>query len=347
MWTIQNYTPFAVGGSFVCDREGQKLWALAVRATFMIADNGQLVRARTQPPVSRSAKYAGDVTKSSLLFDTDFPFAKSATDVIVTASAWAPGGRPTTSVDAAFQVGTLRKQLRVYGERAWVRAGPGALVPTRPKPFVSMPIRYERSFGGEDPEAGVRWQLNPAGCGFASNHAKLVHARVPNVEDPRAPLIDSAHRPREAAGFGALAPHWAQRQRFVGTYDARWKRERAPLWPEDFDARFFQVAPHDQQVVGFLRGGEPCVLLNMTPSSNLRFVLPRVRIYSNTVFSDREERRDAQLHTVLIEPDEQRLTMVWHAALPCHDREHLLQHSSIKWEGERTWVESPVSTSTA
>jgi hypothetical protein len=57
-----------------------------------------------------------------------------------------------------------------------------------------------------------------------------------------------------------------------------WRRERAPLWPLDFDPRFCQVAPSDQQVPGFLHGGETCRLLNLTPEGSTTFVLPKLCI---------------------------------------------------------------------
>ena len=37
-------------------------------------------------------------------------------------------------------------------------------------------------------------------------------------------------------------------------------KTRQPLLPDDFDDRYFQFAPADQQAPAFLRGGEPVVL---------------------------------------------------------------------------------------
>jgi hypothetical protein len=138
-----------------------------------------------------------------------------------------------------------------------------------------------------------------------------------------------------------LPGHWLQRNRFAGTYDARWQRTRAPLWPRDFDTRFFQAAPADQQVPGYLRGGEPLVLHNLVPEGTVQLVLPRLRIHVETQFKDGDESTDAVLHTVFVETEERRLTLVWHAAQRCHGREHKLRQSVIKWEGPQTWAEAP------
>jgi hypothetical protein len=177
--------------------------------------------------------------------------------------------------------------------------------------------------------------LNPVGRGFSKQVAALEHQAVPNVEDPREPLTVAGQAPSQPAGFGALAPHWSQRTRYAGTYDARWQREQAPLWPEDFDARFFQVAPADQQIQGFLRGGEVCELRNLTPQGLLRFTLPRLRIATTTHFTDNEVQRPADLHLVLIDADARRIQLVWQLALECHGREHTLRCTRIRWEGER------------
>jgi hypothetical protein len=345
MWVTKNHTPFAVAGAFACDVAGRKQWLVAIRATFEIEAGGQLVRAAEQLPVARAPKFRSEPATSSLVHDADLVFGKRATDIILNAQAWAPGGRPTHVLDVGFELGRIRKSLRVYGERVWTRVA-GGLMPSRPSPFVSIPIHYERAFGGADPRGQGHFAVNPVGRGYAFEPAALVDKLVPNIEDPREPLDRPEARPRKAAGFGAIAGHWPQRARYAGTYDERWQRERAPLWPEDYDTRFAQAAPEDQQVEGFLRGGELCTLHNLSRAGTLRFALPTPQLRVITQFADGEIDRDAVLHTVFIEPDENRLTLVWCSAIECHDREHLLERSLILAEGKRTWAERRRSTST-
>ena len=71
---------------------------------------------------------------------------KPGTDIYLNAVAYAPNGRPSTRVKVAFQVGGLRKELVVYGNRTWSRAV-GGVVPSAAAPFLEMPITYERAFG--------------------------------------------------------------------------------------------------------------------------------------------------------------------------------------------------------
>ena len=346
VWIAENYTPFAVGRAFARDRDGREHWVVAVRATFTIAPNGELVVAETQEPVSRVPTYLGDPGRSSLLFESDLPFTRTATDVILIAQAWAPGGRPASTVDVAFQLGGLRKALRVHGERYWRRTiGSAGLTLSRPEPFVNLPIVYERAWGGVDPESEASWPLNPIGRGFARRGDALNGALAPNIEDPRQPLSEPCVAPSAPAGFGALSSNWAQRLRYAGTYDEEWELERAPLWPKDFDARFFQVAPVDQQVEGFLQGGELCELHHLTPGiERLRFALPRVTIHTTTLFTDRTEARVADLHLVLLEPDHRRLQLVWQIALECHGREHTLRRTRIQYQGDKLCLSQSMRT---
>ncbi|MCV5264373.1 DUF2169 domain-containing protein, partial [Escherichia coli] len=54
------------------------------------------------------------------------------------------------------------------------------------------------------------------------------------------------------AGFGPVPPFFEARQTLAGTFDEEWIENRKPMLPLDFDRRFFQSAPADQQCKGFL-----------------------------------------------------------------------------------------------
>ncbi len=61
--------------------------------------------------------------------------------------------------------------------------------------------------------------------------------------------------PLEPFGFGFVGRSSPGRAAFAGTYDRRWLDEVCPFLPEDFDHRYYQGAPPDQQYSHF-RGGE-------------------------------------------------------------------------------------------
>jgi hypothetical protein len=105
------------------------------------------------------------------------------------------------------------------------------------------------------------------------------------------------------------------RRALAGTYDARWEQSKKPLLPDDYDPAFALSAPTDQRTEKPLVGGERVELLNMTPDGVLRFELPRLSLGFTTRIRARREPHGARLVTVLIEPEERRLSLVWQSAL--------------------------------
>jgi hypothetical protein len=102
-----------------------------------------------------------------------------------------------------------------------------------------------------------------------------------------------------------------------------------PLVPLDFDDRYYQCAPVEQQVPGHLRGGEPVELYNLTPDGALRFSLPRVYLAFSTRIGRQVVGHRAKLHTVILEPDGPRVMMVWHTSLMCHGHDHELELTRV------------------
>jgi hypothetical protein len=314
MWVVDNQTPFAAERCWIRDRDGSEVWLVAVRAAFSIAPDGATQPAKEQEPVVMAPEYWGEPAATSLRYDSDLVHKKLSTDVLLHGHAYAPKGKPAEQVDVSLETEGVKKQLSVIGDRVWERSLGGVKL-SAPTPFVQMPIRYERAFGGRDESSSNpkewTWDVhNPVGRGFAAKRDNLAGKPAPNIEGPAADV---------AAGFGPVPGHWLPRASFAGTYDAQWERDRLPLLPDDFDDRFYQSAPPDQQTPRFLQGGELVELRNLTPNGYFRFHLPRVTLRFRTRFSkgpDREHR--GQLHTVIIEPDVPRVVMVWHTHLSCH-----------------------------
>jgi hypothetical protein len=333
MWEVDNYTKYAHAHSWDRDRSGADTWIVIVKGTFLILPDGTTAVAEEQPPVCEVPQYFGAPGLSSLRIDTDLIRVKPSTDVLVLGHAYAPNGRRATQVDVTLRTSAFEKTLRVFGDRVWAR-GPLGLNLSSPEPFLKMPLVYERAAGGVDRttvnSANVFWdERNPVGAGFASDPVDLANQKAPNIEYPN----DPTSSPRKAvrpAGFGPIGAHWVPRRRWAGTYDARWERERKPLTPEDLDDRFYLCAPEDQQLPAHLTGGETIELRNMTPEGTLTFRLPRVVLGFETVFDTDEPVLHRQvLHTVRIEPDVPRVSLVWQTSLQCHGRVLKLDHTRV------------------
>ena len=332
MWLLQNDTPFAAERTWVRDENGAEIWIVAVKASFVIGSDGEQALAAEQSEVSRIPKFRGSPENSSLLYESDLIHKKGRTDVVVDGCAFSPNGRPAEKVGVRLKVANIDKFLRVYGNRTIEPTITGVKT-SRPEPFIQMAITYERSFGGtdqkDDDPRRHRWEpRNPVGVGFATEGGHVIGTLAPNIEDPHWPY--QSCRQGKPVGFGPIARHWMPRVKLAGTYDTHWEETRKPLLPSDFDARFYQCAPEDQQTDGFLTGGESVELYNLTPDGYLSFLLPRVTLAMTTRFYDGTvaEHRGA-LHTVLLQPSIRSFQMVWHSQLPCHHKVNKLKVTQI------------------
>jgi hypothetical protein len=324
MLQLINNTPYQTMLLLTPDTQGvDTVWTI-VRATYELRGNAALP-AVEQIPVADSDVYSGAVGQSSITMPTDLYHAKPGTDVLLVGSAKAPGGRPTTEVDVRLAVGTVDKTIRVIGERRWTGRVRSAS-PSEPEPFDTMPLVWERAFGGVDVIDGKEpvisfEERNPVGTGFRVRNGRkeLEGMKLPNLEDPSQRVRHPLDRP-EPVCFGPVAPLWEPRRSFAGTYDAAWQRERAPYLPYDFDSRFFQAAPLDQVIEKHPEGGEVVELDGVDREGPRRFALPRERFLVNHRIDRAYFEEQAKLDTVLIDVDQNRLTLVFRAALRCDKR---------------------------
>jgi hypothetical protein len=116
-------------------------------------------------------------------------------------------------------------------------------------------------------------------------------------------------------GFGPVARWWQPRVGYAGTYDEGWQRDRAPVWPTDFDERFFCAAPASLQAMPHLRGGEPVYLEGLHRDGPVRFHLPALRMVVRFRFNGRDIRSAMVLDAVIVEPDSGHMTLIHRAAV--------------------------------
>jgi hypothetical protein len=314
MWMLDNRTPYGAERNWTRDAQGAHWWIVAVKATFSLAADGQLELADEQPPPELAPEYFGEPGKSSLRYDSDLLAVKPDTDVLVAGHAHAPGGRAAPTVPVGIRVGKLQKQLLVHGDRVY-RMGPAGLNTSGARPFRTRPIRYELAFGGTDfsdpdPKQHRIDERNPVGRGFA--------VRTERLEDKPAHSIEYTSgdpAKRGPAGFGPIDPGWQPRRALAGTYDERWAKSKKPLLPDDFKPSFALSSPVDQRLAKPLVGGERVELLNLTPEGRLLFEIPRMTLGLTAAFGRRREPLEPHLVTVMVEPEDHRLSLTWQATL--------------------------------
>jgi hypothetical protein len=335
MVPIHNKSPFAAELFSLADLDGQEVLLLVVAATFGVDDAYRLRAVDPQPPIHVADEHYGDPANSSVRFEGDVALEKPYVDVIVNGTAYAPAGRPVGALPVELHVGDIHKRLIVYGDRKR-RLGGSA---SDPEPFVTMPIVYERAYGGydrrdTDPAKHKIYFQNPVGLAFRNCRSSdpAVTSEFPNIEYQSGPVMPGTGIP---AGFGIVGRAWTPRLQLAGTFDAEWLRNQWPLLPKNFQSRHYQAAPIDQQSPQ-IGGGAEVVLTNLTPRGDWRIRLPVLDIPVRLYFSDRVEHAVPRADTVLLQPDQKMLTLSSRLRIPVRRnrralKEIVLGHVSSAW----------------
>ncbi len=317
MFHLTNDTPFAAQMIAHPDSRGIDALYVLVKATYRLTDKPG--HAENQMPLLQNDVYWGEPGVSSLKYPADIHPEKPGTDVIVVGEATAHDGRPMLQMQVSLSVAGRVCSLAVFGDRQWDK-GLTVTQPGKPKPFTRMPLVYERAFGGMCEIEGENKHLvyeekNPVGKGFIDKQSRKdpAEAGLPNIEDVKN-LMRSPNDHPLPKGFGAIAPYWHPRASFAGTFDETWQKTRAPYLPEDFDTRYYHAAHPDLIFAEYLKGGEPVIMVNLSPKGRQQFNLPNDEPKIEVDATGRFETVKANLETVLLEPTDERLCLTWKAA---------------------------------
>jgi hypothetical protein len=260
-------------------------------------------------------------------------FVKPGTDVVLIGHAYAPDTR-TTEMRVGLRVGALSKQLLITGDRVWFRTA-GLVSATKPRPFEKVPLIYERAFGGWDrghPDVAKHTfeVRNPVGTGYRRAGGFQEDLHLPNIEDPRSPIDGFGDRPAPA-GFGFVSPHWQPRAQLAGTYDEAWEKTRAPLLAKDFDRRHLNAASPGLVADGYLRGDEAVAGVGLTADGRLHFTLPGAPPPPVEIeqIDGKAQPVELNLDTVIIEPDERRVMLLWRGHLALRNGPHDVRRITV------------------
>lgn len=146
--------------------------------------------------------------------------------------------------------------------------------------------------GDNPPLAHVVCPVNPLGLGYTQRwylHACHQH----QVEAPRIVAVNSPFTLQhfvealegnadwsapafQPAGLGCISRTWLPRLPLAGTYDLNWLENHHPALPEDFNFRYWNAAPQDQQIP-FPHPGATITLYGFRPEGDITFTLPANR----------------------------------------------------------------------
>jgi len=320
---LEHITGMEAGYTMGMEPSGRELLVVCIKGTFSFPkqEDEEPQLAEEQVPLTEADTFTGEPGFSAPVYETDYAPYKANCDVLLKGSAYGPLGRAVTHVPVTLQVGKLRKSFKVVGDRFWVNEWSG-ISSTRPQPFTVKKISYDKAFGGvddsyHDPAKVHAYMNNPIGTGF---HYHLDKAFIdgkllPSTEELKNPITNPSGNYRPMS-FGPVGRGWQPRSGYGGTYDQNWIDNIFPFLPPDFDTRYYQAAPEDQQMP-YPQGGEQVVLLNLTPEGRTVFRLPHKHMLVWFLLQNGEEvDKPALLDTIILEPDARRFMLVWRATIP-------------------------------
>jgi len=338
-----NATRMTAGYNMGLEPSGRELLVVVIKGTFVLPKPGEPVQlAEQQLPLIMADTFSGEPGFSAPLSEIDFAPRKHACDVLLRGSAHAPAGRQVQRMQAGLRIGPMQKVFEVVGDRVW-QAGLTSITASAPQPFTQMPISYDHAFGGadrhsEDEHEHDAYLPNPVGRGWHKHlkSAWVDGAPLPNLEEVGLAVASPSGNYRSVA-LGPLGRGWPQRARYAGTYDEDWLANVFPFLPKDFDERYYQAAPEDQQMAP-PKGPLEVTLSGLRPDGLRQFVLPFFEAPVH-VFPKRGPREDltALLDTIVFEPDEERFTMSWRVARPLKKSMHEIAQVLIGKKGREWW----------
>jgi hypothetical protein len=317
---VRNRTLFSYASLLAADKNATPHFVALLQGSYTIAPSGKISLLEEQTAPVLGGEWYGDPATSSMRLEPQIAFAKQSTDIVMLGAAHAP--QPGTNrMQVGIRVGHIQKLAIVTGTRRLLSSAAGVRI-TEPEPFDSIPLVYERAFGGwdrraENPEEHRCEVRNPVGMGYRdSSRDTDSEVLLPNIEDPQTPIGYYGQTPLPA-GFGFIAPNWQPRLALAGTYDEVWDQQRKPLLPVDFDEKFFNAASPGLIAPTYLRGDEAVTVIGAAPQGRVAFNLPgqpppacRVEMRGRNHIQ-----LQTQLDTLIVDMDKFVLTLQWRAHL--------------------------------
>lgn len=291
---------------------------LAAKATFEVDGRGRARAAPDPEPV----RAVDEETELGVLPRDLVERGAPGLEVMMLGEARAPRYRPVEAMTVSLAVGARCWRLRVVGSRRWVGEGDRA-APSRPRPFVRMPLVWARAFGGTcpvhlDPSTviDVYDGRNPAGRGFdpgpvarglgaylgaPSGYPRWSAARhLPNVEHPGRPVRTPRDAP-EPAGWAPLDARMLGRPRDSGDQGG------GPWGALAYRAPPGLVLPGVPPGTWVRTGG-------LHPDGAWGFRLPELEVEADYVLGGRRGTRALRPEVLLLRPGASRFTVLYRLA---------------------------------
>ncbi|MEZ4453357.1 MAG: DUF2169 domain-containing protein [Nannocystaceae bacterium] len=321
---LVNQTPIAASITVgTLDGVDRRCGFVTAKATFVVGDDARVrLDGRDPFPIFDHDQ----PTPLGLLPSDRVPRRDPALEVIVLGRAHG-GDRSSMIVD--LEVGAHRRELQVTGDRTWETILGAARIGA-PASIGAMPLTWERAYGGScecwiDAHSvlDLEHPWNRLGRGFDAEKLAVDlgkafkpprgyprldpehRRRLPNLEDPRAPIERWADEPRPYC--------WATVPTDVGAHLQRPHDRLAdgrPMTPEEMLTTIWHRA-HPDWIVATPPRESDVTLRGMTPRGLWRFRLPPLRILADYELGDRGGTVELAPHLLMLLPEESRFYLVY------------------------------------
>lgn len=327
---LTNHTPLAALARPYRDHKGRNHILLVAKGTWRLS-TGRMASAEKQVGLHEQAVRLriGDLELDAaqrlamqarqdeqiIWLEHDMSPPKPVFDVIVAGYVTAPDDHHKAYIDASIRIGTQRARMRAFVPRYWCIGWLGYYV----KPIVPAAHRVPITYAVADSAAG--FPLDPPGASDG-----LVAAWLPWIESQDATSRRGKHS-KAPAGFGYWPDSAAHRQRYTGTCDAAWEKKTAPNLPKDFNPRFYNIAHPDLQLSKAPAGGTSIELTHLAKRAVIecRFPTLSLSVQASTAGGQALAAALLQADTLIIEPEFDRMSVVWRILLPAGTQESTLR----------------------
>lgn len=285
---LRNFTPFANMRFSNLDAQGREFGVFMVKTAWDILPDGSCRLSDEQEPfVLTDQAFADGGTR----YASDLVPWKPATDVMLNATTFAPGGQAARQWTTGARVKDdqtgailINRSIAVSGPRAW-RQRFGFWRLEEAAAVEHLALRYENAFGGQvdmgkdgsgEPVLKA-FEENPVGIGYAKEGHVPADGTVPEprLAEPGASRRNPFER-LAPVGFGPIPAAWLPRRPLGGTYDRFWRENVWPAWPADYDFAFHNAASAGMTCRLSQGAGVEITLANMHPDHpNWTIRLPR------------------------------------------------------------------------
>lgn len=279
---LKNLTPFHALAYEGVDPDDEEFHVIVMRVGYKLCPDGgeythraELLQGGDAVELCLEDEPWGELNASSVKVESDLAPLKTACDLIVNATAYAPNGAATPRWDVRVRVTDRRdrplldKTLTVCGPRSFEETATGWDL-TEPEPITELPMRWEHAFGGASllrdegspPDAPPRLHevcfLNPLGKGWIERRAldamteRPRRVPAPQIELPgqglSAPVItrhpDSECDTRQ---MRAVSEEYGHRPAGIGIVGRAWtpRLQRAGTYDKAWEDERWPRLPRD------------------------------------------------------------------------------------------------------